>query len=257
MKHSWWKTTMVLLCAILLCISALFVCTSFNIRRQVRQTVEETNANALEFWSSNTENRLSMLYEHVYELLVSLYNNTELRTGTPLMDINTKRLIIDLMNDKMMVSADADALFVLDTDSDFYLYSSSTSLSAKERIALKQKCREAAQINPQALADRRWSTLNVDGENYFFKNFRLGKYIVGAVSRTERFSPEDMVTILGREPVFVLWSVPTGPSAGWRRRIGRSSRTDARFVCVFIICRGKLSCLWCRSWEINLMRSRC
>lgn len=67
---------MVLLCAILLCISALFVCTSFNIRRQVRQTVEETNANALEFWSSNTENRLSMLYEHVYELLVSLYNNT-------------------------------------------------------------------------------------------------------------------------------------------------------------------------------------
>ena len=29
---------MVLLCAILLCISALFVCTSFNIRRQVRQT---------------------------------------------------------------------------------------------------------------------------------------------------------------------------------------------------------------------------
>ena len=204
MKHSWWKTTMVLLCAILLCISALFVCTSFNIRRQVRQTVEETNANALEFWSSNTENRLSMLYEHVYELLVSLYNNTELRSGTPLMDINTKRLIIDLMNDKMMVSADADALFVLDTDNDFYLYSSSTSLSAKERIALKQKCREAAQINPQALADRRWSTLNVDGENYFFKNFRLGKYIVGAVSRTERFSPEDMVTILGREPVFVL-----------------------------------------------------
>ena len=195
---------MVLLCAILLCISALFVCTSFNIRRQVRQTVEETNANALEFWSSNTENRLSMLYEHVYELLVSLYNNTELRSGTPLMDINTKRLIIDLMNDKMMVSADADALFVLDTDSDFYLYSSSTSLSAKERIALKQKCREAAQINPQALADRRWSTLNVDGENYFFKNFRMGKYIVGAVSRTERFSPEDMVTILGREPVFVL-----------------------------------------------------
>ena len=137
MKHSWWKTTMVLLCAILLCISALFVCTSFNIRRQVRQTVEETNANALEFWSSNTENRLSMLYEHVYELLVSLYNNTELRTGTPLMDINTKRLIIDLMNDKMMISADADALFVLDTDNDFYLYSSSTSLSAKERIALK------------------------------------------------------------------------------------------------------------------------
>ena len=166
---------MVLLCAILLCISALFVCTSFNIRRQVRQTVEETNANALEFWSSNTENRLSMLYEHVYELLVSLYNNTELRSGTPLMDINTKRLIIDLMNDKMMVSADADALFVLDTDNDFYLCSASTSLSAKERIALKQKCREAAQINPQALADRRWSTLNVDGENYFFQEFPPGK----------------------------------------------------------------------------------
>lgn len=166
---------MVLLCAILLCISALFVCTSFNIRRQVRQTVEETNANALKFWSSNTENRLSMLYEHVYELLVSLYNNTELRSGTPLMDINTKRLIIDLMNDKMMVSADADALFVLDTDNDFYLYSSSTSLSAKERIALKQKMPGGCPNQPAGAgrpqmehAERGWGEL-------FFQEFPPGK----------------------------------------------------------------------------------
>ena len=94
MKRSWWKVTLALLCILILLIGMSLLWSTLNIRNQVRQTVEETNAHALKLWAGNVQNRLDALYEHLYDLLVSLYNSTELRTGTPIMDVSTKQKII-------------------------------------------------------------------------------------------------------------------------------------------------------------------
>lgn len=109
MKRSWWKVTLALLCILILLIGMSLLWSTLNIRNQVRQTVEQTNAHALKLWAGNVQNRLDALYEHLYDLLVSLYNSTELRTGTPIMDVSTKQKIIEMMNDKLMISTDADA----------------------------------------------------------------------------------------------------------------------------------------------------
>lgn len=204
MKRSWWKVTLALLCILILLIGMSLLWSTLNIRNQVRQTVEETNAHALKLWAGNVQNRLDALYEHLYDLLVSLYNSTELRTGTPIMDVSTKQKIIEMMNDKLMVSTDADAFFVLDTENDFYLFSASSTLSNQDIFRLKTHCRTAALDAPLSLREQSWKVLEIGDISYFYKNIQLGKYIAGVACRLSRFSPEQTVAILGQEPTFFL-----------------------------------------------------
>lgn len=204
MKRSWWKVTLALLCILILLIGMSLLWSTLNIRNQVCQTVEQTNAHALKLWAGNIQNRLDALYEHLYDLLVSLYNSTELRTGTPIMDVSTKQKIIEMMNDKLMVSTDADAFFVLDTENDFYLFSASSTLSNQDIFRLKTHCRTAALDAPLSLREQSWKVLEVGDISYFYKNIQLGKYIAGVTCRLSRFSPEQTVAILGQEPTFFL-----------------------------------------------------
>ena len=204
MKRSWWKVTLALLCILILLIGMSLLWSTLNIRNQVRQTVEQTNTHALKLWAGNVQNRLDALYEHLYDLLVSLYNSTELRTGTPIMDVSTKQKIIEMMNDKLMVSTDADAFFVLDTENDFYLFSASSTLSNQDIFRLKTHCRTAALDAPFSLREQSWKVQEVGGISYFYKNIQLGKYIAGVACRLSRFSPEQTVAILGQEPTFFL-----------------------------------------------------
>ncbi len=204
MKRSWWKVTLALLCILILLIGMSLLWSTLNIRNQVRQTVEQTNAHALKLWAGNVQNRLDALYEHLYDLLVSLYNSTELRTGTPIMDVRTKQKIIEMMNDKLIVSTDADAFFVLDTENDFYLFSASSTLSNQDIFRLKTHCRTAALDAPLSLREQSWKVLEVGDISYFYKNIQLGKYIAGVACRLTRFSPEQTVAILGQDPSFFL-----------------------------------------------------
>ena len=204
MKRSWWKVTLALLCILILLIGMSLLWSTLNIRNQVRQTVEQTNAHALKLWAGNVQNRLDALYEHLYDLLVSLYNSTELRTGTPIMDVSTKQKIIEMMNDKLMISTDADAFFVLDTENDFYLFSASSTLSNQDIFRLKTHCRTAALDAPLSLREQSWKVLEVGDISYFYKNIQLGKYIAGVACRLSRFSPEKTVAILGQDPTFFL-----------------------------------------------------
>lgn len=204
MKRSWWKVTLALLCILILLIGMSLLWSTLNIRNQVRQTVEQTNAHALKLWAGNVQNRLDALYEHLYDLLLSLYNSTELRTGTPIMDVSTKQKIIEMMNDKLMISTDADAFFVLDTENDFYLFSASSTLSNQDIFRLKTHCRTAALDAPLSLREQSWKVLEVGNISYFYKNIQLGKYIAGVACRLTRFSPEQTVAILGQDPSFFL-----------------------------------------------------
>lgn len=204
MKRSWWKVTLALLCILILLIGMSLLWSTLNIRNQVCQTVEQTNTHALKLWAGNVQNRLDALYEHLYDLLVSLYNSTELRTGTPIMDVRTKQKIIEMMNDKLMVSTDADAFFVLDTENDFYLFSASSTLSKQDIFRLKTHCRTAALDAPLSLREQSWKVQEVGDISYFYKNIQLGKYIAGVACRLSRFSPEQTVAILGQEPTFFL-----------------------------------------------------
>lgn len=204
MTGSWWKRATVLLGAILLSALLFFAWTSFNVAGQIRRTVEVENRNSIRLWAGDVESRTGAIYEHVHELLVTLHNSNELRTGTPVMNAQTKKKILDMMEEKLIVSADADAFFLFDTENDYYLFSAKKSLDGREAHALKDFLRENAIEQETPFRSKEWNIIDVGGTAYFSKCIRLGKYVVGAVSGMNYYHIEHKFSVLGEEPVFVL-----------------------------------------------------
>ena len=118
MFRSWWKKVITLLIAILFTVAVFLAWTSYNFSRQYRDTLVQENSASLKMWSSQLTSRVNAIYEHIYELLITLYNNTELRSDTPIMNARTKIKIIDMMEEKLLVSEDTDAFFVYDSYND-------------------------------------------------------------------------------------------------------------------------------------------
>ena len=94
MFRSWWKKVITLLIAILFTVAVFLAWTSYNFSRQYRDTLVQENSASLKMWSSQLTSRVNAIYEHIYELLITLYNNTELRSDTPIMNARTKIKII-------------------------------------------------------------------------------------------------------------------------------------------------------------------
>ncbi len=204
MTGSWWKRTTALLCAILLSALLFFTWTSFNVTGQIRRTVEMENINSVKLWAGDVESRTGAIHEHLHELLVTLHNSNELRTGTPVMNARTKKKILDMMEEKLIVSTDADAFFVFDTENDYYLFSAKTSLNSREAHALKDFLRENAIRQESPFRSKEWSAVNVDGSAYFSKCVRLGKYVVGAVSGLSGYHIDQKFSVLGEDACFFL-----------------------------------------------------
>lgn len=204
MLRSWWKRVVALLIAILIAAGLFFGSTSYSYSQQLRRTVEKENANSVALWTNLTSSRLNTLYEHIYELLLTLYNNTELRTGTPIMDQWTKQTIVEMMEDKLLISEDADAFFVYDTQNEFFLFSAASNRIAADILAVKKYSHENAVASAEAFRNLSWKVVSIESHQYFFKSVQLGKYIVGAVSNLDHYYIDNDFSVLGEDVSFQL-----------------------------------------------------
>lgn len=204
MTRSWWRRTTALLCAILLSALFFFAWTSYNVTGQIRSIVEAENSNSIRLWSADVESRTGAMFEHIYELLVALHNSKQLRTGSPVMDAMTKRKIVDMMEEKLIVSADADAFFVFDTENDFYLFSAKASLDGREILAAKEYICDNACQRETAFRDKTWQLIRIGENSYVEKGTRMGKYLVGAISNLKYYRIDEKFSVLGENPVFRL-----------------------------------------------------
>ena len=78
MSRSWRKRATALLLALLVMVALFLGWTSYNYTSEMRKTIAEENAHTAGLWANMTEARFGTLYEHIYELLIALYNNTDL-----------------------------------------------------------------------------------------------------------------------------------------------------------------------------------
>ncbi len=205
MLRSWWKQTAILLTAVITAAALFCGWTGISYSRQLRQTIQEENANSAALWSGQTTYRLDTLYGHIYELLLTLYNNTELRTGSPIMDEWTKQKIVDMMEDKLLISDDADAFFVYDTQNEFFLFAMPSGNQARTNIdKLKQYMHDNAQLQAEPFRDLSWQVDTVGSRSYFLKSVLLGKYIVGAASDLSHYYIDTEFSVLGEDMTFGL-----------------------------------------------------
>lgn len=204
MPKSWWKRAAVLLVAILVAAGLFFGWTSYSYSQQLQKTIEKENTNSVALWTNLTSSRLNTMYEHVYELLLTLYNNTELRTGTPIMDQWTKQTIVEMMEDKLLISEDVDAFFVYDTQNEFFIFSAESNHIAADILAMKKYAHDNGVASAEAFRNLSWKVVDIEQKQYFFKSVQLGKYIVGAISNLDHYHIDNDFSVLGEDATFQL-----------------------------------------------------
>lgn len=146
-----------------------------------KRTLLKDNAKVATNWTLSIDNRLNAIYEHLYDLSTTVYNNCEVSFGSPVMDFADKKTILDATNAKVTTTSDITAIFVLDSESDLLLYSSASVLNSEVNNGLKAFISKYALDNSSSINNKNWSIV-VPSSAYFYKALKLGKYIIGAVS---------------------------------------------------------------------------
>lgn len=225
MIRSWITRVWVLLFTILLVLSLFLGWTNLNYNTQVRNTIIRENTNSAATWSSTVELQLNTLYEHVYDLLLTIYNNTELGKGTPMMRVETKTRCLDMMSDKLIASKKASCFFVRDSSSDLFLFSAKSGIPNQEASALKAFARGNSKELSTVLDSKKWHIAEVDGQPYFVKIVALGKYVVGTASRISYYDIQHSLPVLGEEVSCMLATEDTVYHCS-----GKNWESDLRFV---------------------------
>ncbi len=168
-----------------------FVTVAFSYRQAYQQTVLANNESYARRWSTSIDNRLNSLYEHMYDLLVNLFNNTNVNTGSLPMDYFDIITLQDLMNSKIMSSVDLTSVFIVDTESELYLFSGSRNLTQSDIYNQKIFLQQYSKENYTYLNNREWNVISILDKGYYYMSIRMGKYIVGAVSDLSLYELDD------------------------------------------------------------------
>lgn len=203
MVKSWIRQATILLFTVLFVLSVFIAWTNFNYNSQLQKTAARENAAAVSTWSGTVETQLNTLYEHMYDLLLTIYNNTELGVGTPAMQIEVRRQCLDSMADKLLYNELADCFFVRDNE-DLFLFSFKPGIRNREAGALKKFALEQTEDTSRGIGYKQWHLATVDGQDYFVKTISLGKYIVGATSKLSHYDIQKYFNILGEECSCIL-----------------------------------------------------
>ncbi|MBQ2685119.1 MAG: histidine kinase [Erysipelotrichaceae bacterium] len=192
MKNSWRRVVIILLSSILVTSVLFFVVMTISYNNVYMKTVLSNNEHIASSWSSAIDTRLNTVYEHLYDLVVNVYNNTDVRSGSPEMDYDDRKKLQDLISAKMMASNDLTCMFIIDKDSDLYFYSGKSTLSQPVNYNLKIYLQSYSKDNISSLNNRRWDLINVLEEGYYYKSIQLGKYIIGAISDCSLYRIENL-----------------------------------------------------------------
>ncbi|MBQ1523455.1 MAG: histidine kinase [Erysipelotrichaceae bacterium] len=182
MKNSWVKKVTALLAGILLTSVLFFVVISVSYKGLYEQSVLSVSNTYSSRWTASIDNRLNTMYEHLYDLLVTLYNKTSIRPGSEPMSYTETTEIQDAINYKVMTSSDITAVFLIDSEGSTYLFSNNASLPQTKSSTLKMFLQQYGLQETTTLNNRIWSIIDVLDTGYYYKSIRLGKYVVGIVS---------------------------------------------------------------------------
>ena len=196
---SWIKTVVILLFSILAATALLLGASAISFRVQAESTMRDTNQNVSERWASLTSSRLDAIHSQTYDLFVTIYNNTEIRKGSPMMSYLVNRKIVDAMNGKLIADSDISVIFVYDIESDWFLYSSTSSMKNNHTVVLKNYIRGYCTENNVSVSNRNWSVMECDGKNYFYQGLLSGKYVVGALSDCSLYAIKDETGMVGND----------------------------------------------------------
>ena len=197
-NRSWRNVIYGITLVILIFLIVFILLMSNSYRKQLREAYSVENSRAVQTWSNTMESRLGAVYGHNYEIALALYNNTELKSGTPAMQYSVRKKIADAISDKAEINQDLDFLFVLDLDGGDLIFSkrTNTNIAPSQINSVKQYIRKG-EYQTISVHEKTWNIVEIDGISYFYQALRIGKYVVGSMCRLTNFDMTDTMHILG------------------------------------------------------------
>ena len=188
MKNSLIRKTLLLISGIMITSILFFITISLMYDTFYKETMIKDNSKIASNWTSSIDNRLNTLYEHLYDLSTGIYRNTDVYPGSMEMDFVIRSKTMEMINSKVMTSSDITTIFVIDTESDMYLFSKNGIVMSEEGNFLKMFVRGYAIENNYSINNKKWSIISVLDKEYYYNALRLGKYIIGAMSDFNLYS---------------------------------------------------------------------
>ena len=171
-----------LLISILITSVLFFVIVSVSYYRLHQSMILSNNEALSRRWSESIDSRLNGMYEHLYDLMVKLYNDTNVTPGTQAMDLETYNGIRNDIDFKLLTSPDINSIFLLDTESDLYYFTSKGYVGYNDSLNLKMFFQQYAIDNNTGVNNRNWKVVEILEKGYYYKGIKLGKYVAGIIS---------------------------------------------------------------------------
>ncbi len=188
---SWRKTVLIILTTLFVCSTLSLLTTSFYYHKQAKQAIENGHYYLCENWGYSVDTRLTLVYEQIKDLTISIYNNTEFNKDLNNIDPYTSNKLIDTLQNKIITSDDISSIFLYDTNSGHYIYISNNESSTVKFPNMKSYLKDECQKTYDFLSDTKWEIRQVYSQYYFYKSIKLGRFIIGAVSDCKRYGLDD------------------------------------------------------------------
>lgn len=229
---SWRKTLTAMLMALLSVLLLFLLGTNVNYYLQAKDSIQRKNIRTVEIWKDSVDTRMNMLYQHLYELLLTIYNNTELSAGTPMMKYVTQQKCLDMMKDKLLINEDVDCFYIQDRGSTLQLFSANNRIKSCEAFALKSYFYSTKFNDSIGLKNTSWSIVRIGSESYFIKTISLGKYTVGLASSFSYYNIDTNFSVMGSEMSCMLvagGNIYPVSHEDWSEKVCFSADGDADF----------------------------
>lgn len=202
-RRSWRQILFSLLACTLVLLMGFLLVVNLHFYRQASETVRQSNTQILQVRAQEVTARLNTMREHVREMLYTVNNESELKTGSEMMQFNARVACYTSMENKIAASSDLDNLYILDTDTGSLLLAASSRQPNQTRAAVMQFLKERG-VEATDLRNEDWQVVRIGGQAFFSKAYRLGKYIVGGFSSTENFDAALTGEISGEDTGYLL-----------------------------------------------------
>ncbi len=190
---SWRKVVVILLALIFLCSTVSLFATIYSYQNQINQSYENENSYMCDKWVANADTRLTMIYEQLYDVFVTLYDDTQFQKDPNNIDVFTAKEIVEMLQKKTIASNDISAIFLYDINSEYYTYNANSKSTIVKLPMVKGYLKEICVEDNTFLSDHSWSIRYIGGNAYFYKCVKMGRFIVGAVSDCSLYRFSDNV----------------------------------------------------------------
>lgn len=198
--RSWQKTVSFLLITILAVSAFFLVWTNASYHKRLKNEISLFNNQSVDLWINSTTQRLNTIHEHISDIMITIYSNTSTQRGGARIPFPVVQKIQTSMENKTTIGQDNTTYFVLDQDSDWFIFRSPQGVGNQEVIRLKKYTRsnDMSQFRT-SIYDKSWFTIHIGQNVYFVKVIELGRYLAGALCPYSSFDLMQSYQLLGEE----------------------------------------------------------